>query len=86
MAAAARQHEEPLAFIANRELFGDLIDSPVFVAAYTQALHDLHHIGARAALEALIPFQQGPNSKRTGHPGSGRPLPLLLLKLVAYPS
>ena len=53
MAAAARQYEEPLAFISNREVFGDLIDNPVFVAAYTQALHDLHHIGARAALEAL---------------------------------
>jgi mannitol 2-dehydrogenase len=53
MAAAARQHEEPLAFIANREVFGDLIDNPVFVAAYTQALNDLHRVGARAALEAL---------------------------------
>ncbi|MGM9471435.1 mannitol dehydrogenase family protein [Pseudarthrobacter sp. YS3] len=53
MAAAARQHEEPLAFISNREVFGDLIDSPVFVAAYTKALNDLHGKGARAALEAL---------------------------------
>ena len=55
MAAAARQREEPLAFIANREVFGDLIDSPVFVAAYTKALNDLHSKGARAALEALRP-------------------------------
>lgn len=53
MAAAARQREEPLAFIANREVFGDLIDNAVFVAAYTQALNDLHRVGARAALEAL---------------------------------
>jgi mannitol 2-dehydrogenase len=53
MAAAARQREEPLAFIANREVFGDLIDDGVFVAAYTQALNDLHRVGARAALEAL---------------------------------
>jgi len=53
MAAAARQREEPLAFIANREVFGDLIDNGVFVAAYTQALNDLHRVGARAALEAL---------------------------------
>ncbi|MDV8149024.1 mannitol dehydrogenase family protein [Arthrobacter sp. B10-11] len=53
MAAAARQREEPLAFISNREIFGDLIDNPVFVAAYTQALDDLHRVGARAALESL---------------------------------
>lgn len=53
MAAAARQREEPLAFIANREVFGDLTDNAVFVAAYTQALNDLHRVGARAALEAL---------------------------------
>ena len=53
MAAAARQHEEPLAFISNREVFGDLFDNPVFVAAYTNALSDLHSKGARAALEAL---------------------------------
>jgi len=53
MAAAARQHEEPLAFISNREVFGDLIDNPVFVAAYTRALDDLHGVGARAALESL---------------------------------
>ncbi|WP_198011621.1 hypothetical protein [Arthrobacter sp. FB24] len=38
MAAAAHQREEPLAFISNREVFGDLVDSPVFVAAYLEAL------------------------------------------------
>src|SRR5690242_4288375 len=32
MAAAARHHDEPLAFIANREVFGDLIDSERFVS------------------------------------------------------
>jgi mannitol 2-dehydrogenase len=53
MAAAARQREEPLAFISNREVFGDLIDNEEFVTAYTQALNDLHDRGARAALESL---------------------------------
>ena len=53
MAAAARQREEPIAFISNREVFGDLIDNEKFVAAYTRALEDLHSHGARAALEAL---------------------------------
>ena len=53
MQAAARQRGEPLAFIADRDLFGDLIDNQTFVAAYTQALNDLHGGGARAALESL---------------------------------
>jgi mannitol 2-dehydrogenase len=53
MAAAARQREEPLAFISNREVFGDLIDNEEFVTAYTQALKDLHDRGARGALESL---------------------------------
>jgi mannitol 2-dehydrogenase len=52
-AAAARQREEPLAFISNRDLFGDVIDDERFVAAYTSALSDLHTGGARAALESL---------------------------------
>lgn len=53
MAAAERQRAEPLAFIANREVFGDLIDNERFVAAYMRALADLHAGGARAALESL---------------------------------
>lgn len=53
MAAAARQRQEPLAFIANREVFGDLVDHPVFVAAYAQTLDDLHSVGARGSLEPL---------------------------------
>jgi mannitol 2-dehydrogenase len=53
MAAARRQREDPTAFIANRELFGDLIDEPKFVAAYTSWLESLHTIGAHATLERL---------------------------------
>ena len=34
MALAARQRDEPLAFLTNRELFGDLIEQERFVAAY----------------------------------------------------
>ena len=51
--AAGRQHEDPTAFIADRRLFGDLIDDERFVAAYTAALASLHQRGARATLEAL---------------------------------
>ena len=53
MAAAGRQREDPTAFIADRELFGNLVDSPRFVTAYTAALTSLHERGARATLEKL---------------------------------
>jgi mannitol 2-dehydrogenase len=51
-AAAQRQHEEPLAFISDRDLFGDLVDDERFAATYTEALNSLHTHGARATLEA----------------------------------
>jgi len=54
-AAAGRQRQDPTAFIANRELFGDLIDDERFVDAYTCSLRSLHDRGARATLEALTP-------------------------------
>ena len=52
-AAAAKQREEPLAFVANRELFGDLVDEPGFTEPYLTALDSLHRNGARATLQAL---------------------------------
>lgn len=45
-AIALRNREEPTAFIANRAVFGDLIDAPRFVEAYTAALESLYAIGA----------------------------------------
>ena len=53
MAAAARHAEDPLAFLRDRSLFGDLVDEPRFVEPYTWALDSLHRVGARATLEAL---------------------------------
>lgn len=53
VATAQRQHEEPAAFIANRELFGDLVDNERFVSAYLSVLSSLHHKGAKATLEDL---------------------------------
>ncbi len=47
------QREDPLAFIANRELFGDLIDDERFVTAYVPLLAFLHTHGSRATLQAL---------------------------------
>lgn len=53
MAAAARQGDDPTAFIADRQLFGDLIDSERFVAAYLFALDRLHTDGAAATVALL---------------------------------
>jgi mannitol 2-dehydrogenase len=50
---AGRQHEEPLIFIADRGLFGDLIDNARFVSAYRWALDSLHGRGAVGTLEAV---------------------------------
>jgi len=47
------QREDPGAFIANRDLFGDLADDKHFAAAYRSALALLHQRGARATLESL---------------------------------
>lgn len=52
-AAAARQRDEPLAFLANRAVFGDLIDEPLFTDPYLATLDSLHQRGARATLEWL---------------------------------
>lgn len=54
MQLARRQCADPDAFIANRQLFGDLIDDQRFVSAYRSALASLHLRGARATLESLI--------------------------------
>src|ERR1700712_788049 len=51
---AARQRQEPLAFVSDREVFGDLVDEPVFVAAYLDTLQSLYAVGSRATLERLV--------------------------------
>jgi mannitol 2-dehydrogenase len=53
MANAARQHDDPTAFIADRSLFGDLVDDPRFVDPYLWALESLYEYGAQATLETL---------------------------------
>jgi len=50
---ARGQREDPLAFVANRELFGDLIDDARFVEPYLATLDSLHQVGARATLQSL---------------------------------
>ena len=54
MANARRQRNDPLAFIADRELFGELVDEERFTAAYLAALGSLRERGTRATVAALI--------------------------------
>ncbi len=53
-AIAKTQHDDPLAFVANRDLFGDLVDDPAFTDTYRRTLESLHASGARATLEELV--------------------------------
>ncbi|MCU1604522.1 MAG: Mannitol dehydrogenase domain protein [Modestobacter sp.] len=54
MSAARRQREDPLAFLADRDLFGDLADDERFTTPYLATLSSLHMRGARATLESLV--------------------------------
>jgi mannitol 2-dehydrogenase len=53
-AAARRYPDEPLAFLEDRSLFGDLVDDERFTEAYRRHLDRLHTDGARAALQAVL--------------------------------
>jgi mannitol 2-dehydrogenase len=54
MAAARRQGEDPLAFVSDRGLFGDLVDDERFAATYRTTLELIRGRGTRATLEALL--------------------------------
>lgn len=51
---AQRNHEDVLAFLRDREVFGDLVDEPRFTEAYSRALTSLHEKGAAATVDALL--------------------------------
>lgn len=51
---ARSQRDDPAAFLANRAVFGDLVDQPRFLEPYLWALDSLHRRGARATLRALV--------------------------------
>ena len=57
IARARRQRDEPLIFISDRDLFGDLVDNERFVLAYRSALDSLHSRGAVATIKALQEHQ-----------------------------
>jgi mannitol 2-dehydrogenase len=46
------QSEDPLEFLRDPDLFGDLVDDDRFTDEYLEALDSLHERGARATLEA----------------------------------
>lgn len=50
---AQRQRHDPLAFIRNTSLFGDLADDERFRASYLDALSSLHRRGAAATLRSF---------------------------------
>ncbi|TFV67064.1 UNVERIFIED_ORG: mannitol dehydrogenase family protein [Bacillus sp. AZ43] len=51
--AARARSEDPLAFVADRELFGDLVDDERFARTYRETLESLRVRGTRATLERL---------------------------------
>ena len=52
-AVALTQHEDELAFVRNRQLFGDLADDPRFTEPYLATLRSLWAGGAQSTLAAL---------------------------------
>jgi mannitol 2-dehydrogenase len=46
------QSDDPLEFLRDPDLFGDLVDDSRFTEEYLRALDSLHERGARATLEA----------------------------------
>jgi mannitol 2-dehydrogenase len=51
---ARRQAEDPLAFLADRDVFGDLVDDDRVAATYRQLLGSLRERGARATVADLV--------------------------------
>jgi mannitol 2-dehydrogenase len=52
-ATAQHNREDALAFLRDREVFGDLVDDERFTGVYREHLASLHEHGARATLEKL---------------------------------
>lgn len=53
--SARRQRTEPLSFIENQRLFGDLARQPAFTEPYLSALDSFRRLGARQTLRQLAP-------------------------------
>jgi mannitol 2-dehydrogenase len=53
MARAREQSEDPLAFVRNTQLFGDLADNTEFARCYQECLRSFHAVGARRTLQDI---------------------------------
>ena len=53
MASARRQTEDPLAFVRNEQLFGDIAGQSAFASAYLLALESFHEHGAHRTIEQI---------------------------------
>lgn len=53
-AAASKHHEDPLAFLRQRDLFGDVVDDERFTTPYLKTLESLHEHGSLATLAELM--------------------------------
>lgn len=53
-AAAQHNREDILAFVRDREIFGDLVDEPAFTQPYEATLRSLHEVGSIATLNTLL--------------------------------
>jgi mannitol 2-dehydrogenase len=53
MARARQQGEDPLAFVRNTQLFGDLVDNAEFARCYEKCLRSFHTAGARRTLQDI---------------------------------
>ena len=51
---AQGNREDILAFLRDREVFGDLVDDERFTEPYARVLKSLHEVGAEATLDALL--------------------------------
>ena len=52
--AAAARDADPLAFVTDREVFGDLVDDARFAEAYRSVRDSMRRDGVRVSLEALV--------------------------------
>lgn len=53
--AVERQgHDDPVGFLRDSLIFGDLADNPIFAEAFTRIYRDILSHGSRAALETLV--------------------------------
>lgn len=53
VARARRQHQDPLAFVRNERLFGDLAENPCFAETYEWLLRSFQSQGASRTLQRI---------------------------------